>query len=173
MADQIPETLFEQIYRRAPNQTDKDRLLGVKAGLGLSARDELWPILLTLDYYTATNQRARGEILKGLADLPDQVRSVVATTETAAARKADAAVAEAVAQGAEKLTQIVVQRSERTADRISKRQFLTAAIVGGVIVLFCLGAGATGAYVTIKTQFGICASEILIANNNRRVCYIE
>lgn len=41
MADDIPETLFEQIYRRAPSQADKDRLLGVKASLGLSDRDEL------------------------------------------------------------------------------------------------------------------------------------
>ena len=47
----FPEDLFTQIYRRAPTEDDRARLMAVKAALGLSSRDELWPVLMVLDHY--------------------------------------------------------------------------------------------------------------------------
>ena len=43
-----PEDLFYYLYKRAPSQADMDRLIAVKSLLGLSTRDELWP-LITMD----------------------------------------------------------------------------------------------------------------------------
>ena len=67
---EIPETLFAQIYGRATTAADRERLVRVKAGLGLAEQDELWPVLMVLDHYSATTTAARGEILKALANMP-------------------------------------------------------------------------------------------------------
>jgi hypothetical protein len=37
---EIPETLFRQVYGRVATEADLDRLVRVKAGLGLSEQDE-------------------------------------------------------------------------------------------------------------------------------------
>lgn len=172
MADGIPDTLFEQIYSRAPTGADRARLLRVKAALGLSDRDELWPVILTLDHYTAANQQARQETIKALRALPEQVKATIAEAETAAAGKADQAVARAVEKGADQLTQIVVKRSETTTDRISKRQFITAATIGGLIALICLGAGAAGGYLA-ASRGGVCTDKFFATSAGRIGCFID
>lgn len=173
MRDEIPESLYERLYGRALNDAARMRLLAVKDGLGLSARDELWPVVMSLDYYAELNRRAQAHAIKALNGLPAQVEKVVSAGATAAGMKADQAVAQAVDRGVERLTRIVVDRSRTTADRISRRQFLIAAAVGGTIVLLCLGVGAAATYFHLKHDVGICATPVSTTKDGRQYCFID
>lgn len=172
MADEFPETLFELIYRRAPSDSDRARLRDVRAGLGLSDRDEIWPVLMTLDHYALANAAARREIVRAVDSLPGQVTAAVAGVEKAVAAKADQAIARAVEKAADRLAQTVVQRSQATADRISKRQFMTAASLGGIVALVCLGAGGVGGYLVTRSLLDTCTSEGFTSEEGRW-CFMD
>ena len=60
----FPEDLFTQIYRRALTAEDRTRLLAIKAGLGLSPRDEMWPVILVLDHYDTSIRAGRSATVK-------------------------------------------------------------------------------------------------------------
>lgn len=173
MADGFPQSLFEQVYRRVPTDSDRTRLLVVRSALGLSDRDELWPVIMTLDHYTLENHRARHEILKALQSLPEQVQATISGVEASASAKADQAIARSVEKGAERLTRIVAERSRTTEDRISKRQLTVAATVGAVVALLCLGIGASGGYLVTEAQLTACTSETFITSDGRTGCYVD
>jgi hypothetical protein len=184
MSDNFPQTLFENIYRRAPTEADKNRLLNAKSGMGLSDNDELWPVIMTLDYYTSANLYARREILKaveGLPEmvnkavegLPEMVKSTAEGIEAFFSEKADDAIANAVERGTEKLSQIVVKRSQITEDRISKRKLIVAASVGAVIAFSCLITGAGIGYLLTTSFSNICMTEAFDTTNGRIACFIE
>lgn len=128
---------------------------------------------MTLDHYTVATSRGRRDILKAVEDLPAKVDTVVAKVENAATAKADKAIAKAVERGAQTLTQIVVKRSRTTADRISKRQFVTAATVGGVIAVLCVGAGAAGGYIGAEHYLDICIGDTFKLSSGRTGCYLD
>lgn len=171
MSDTISETLFEQLNRRTLTTADRRRLLDVKSALRLSDHDELWPLIMTLDHYAAATSAARITILTALADMPAKVETAVKAAEIAATRNANRAVAAAVVQGVEQLCSVVVKRSETTADRISKRQLITAATIGGLVALLIFGLGAAGAYHVIDRVFGICTGETFNLSNGQTGCF--
>lgn len=171
MAD-LPATLFQQLYGRAATSADRDRLIRIKAGLGLSAQDELWPVLMVLDHYSATTTTARADILKALSTLPGTLNSSMRDMEKAAGRRAEAAVARAVTTGVETLSRVVVERTLKTAEDISARQKIIAGIMGGLLALVSAAAGGTGAYLYLAYRVGICAEPPGIATDGRWVCYV-
>jgi hypothetical protein len=173
MTDDFPQTLFEKIYRRAPSETDRNRLLNVKSGMGLSDNDELWPVIMTLDYYTAASMSGRREILKAVEELPEKIKSTVEGIDALVSERADHAIADAVERSAEKITQIVVRRSQKTEDRISKRQVTVAASIGAVVALLCIVAGAGVGYLLTTNLTDICISETFNTTEGRVGCYIE
>lgn len=173
MADTVPENLFEQLNRRTLTPADRSRLVAVKSALRLSESDELWPLIMTLDHYAATTTAARNTILKALAEMPAKVEVAVKASETAASRNASQAVARAVEQGVVRLSSIVAKRSETTADRISKRQFLTAATIGGLGAIACIGVGWTAAHFYFETQLNICTGEIFRVSGGGVGCYLR
>jgi len=172
MAD-IPASRFQELYGRAMTTADRNRLIRVKAALRLSENDELWPILMTLDHYSATTAAARVEILKALATLPETLNASLALLEQAAGRKADAAIARAVETGIDKLSRVVVTRSQTTADNVSGRQKITAAIIGGLLALVFMGVGGAGAYFYVDSQIGICVDPARMTPGGRLACYVE
>lgn len=173
MADVLPLTLFEQIYRRAPSDADRNRLLNVKSAMGLSNNDELWPLIMTLDHYTVANMSGRREILKAVDGLPEKVKSTISGVEASASAKIEQAIARAVERGAEKLTRIVVERSQSSVDRISKRQLAVAASIGAMVALLCLVAGAGSGYLITTNLIDICTGETFSTVNGRVGCYTE
>lgn len=169
----VLSNLFQQIYGRAMTSADRDRLIRVKAGLGLSEHDELWPVIMVLDHYSATTAAARVEILKALATLPETLNASLALLEQAAGRKADAAIARAVETGIDKLSRIVVTRSQTTADNVSGRQKITAAIIGGLLALVFMVVGGAGAYFYVDSQIGICVDPAGMTAEGRMACFVE
>jgi hypothetical protein len=171
MAD-LPATLFEQVYGRAATAADRERLVRVKAGLGLSAHDELWPVLMVLDYYSATTTAARADILKALATLPGTMDASMREMEKAAGRRAAAAVAQAVTAAVERLSRIVAERALKTAENISAREKITSGIVGALLALVFAVAGGAGTYLYIASAVGICDEPPGVAQDGRWVCYV-
>lgn len=169
----IPASRFQELYERAMTTADRNRLIRVKAALRLSENDELWPIIMTLDHYSATTAAARVEILKALATLPETLNASLALLEQAAGRKADAAIARAVETGIDKLFRVVVTRSQTTADNVSGRQKITAAIIGGLLALVFMGVGGAGAYFYVDSQIGICVDPAGMTPVGRLACFVE
>lgn len=172
MPEEFPVSLFEMLYRRTPGEQEKTRLLGVKAALGLSDRDEFWPVIMTLDHYSLINTAARRDIIRAMETLPDQVKAVISNSERAFALKADQATAHAVEKGAEQLAQII-HRFQVTADRFGKRQFMIAASIGAIAALLCLGAGGAGGYFVTTSLMDMCTSKIFRTEEQRLGCYID
>ena len=171
MAD-LPATLFQQLYGRTATSADRDRLIRIKAGLGLSAQDELWPVLMVLDHYSATTTAARADILKALATLPGTLDASMRDMEKAAGRRAEAAVAEAVMAGVESLTRVVVERTLKTAEAIGTRQKIVAGVTGGLLALVFAVAGGVGTHIYLASRVGICAEPPGVAKDGRWVCYV-
>jgi len=171
MSDTIPETLFEQLYRRALTAADRRRLLDVKSALRLSDHDELWPLIMTLDHYSVIISAAENKIIHVFAEQLADIEAAVKASETAAIRNANRAVAGAVVHGMELLCSIVAKRSETTADRTSKRQLITTATIGGLVALLIFGLGAAGAYFLIDRVFGICTGDTFMLPDGRSACF--
>jgi hypothetical protein len=169
---ELPETLFQQLYGRAMTAADRERLVRIKAGLGLSEQDELWPVLMVLDHYSATTTAAQGEILKALTNMPDTFDASMRAMEASAGRRAEAAVAQAVTDGAEKLSRLVVARTLRATEDITARQKIVAGLVGGLLALGFIALGGSGAYFYLESHVGICAEPPGVATNGRSVCYV-
>ena len=72
----LPVDLFIQVYRRAPTEQDRARLMAVKAGLGLSPRDELWPVILVLDHYDRAIRAGRAATLKDVQRVLDAMNDI-------------------------------------------------------------------------------------------------
>lgn len=171
MAD-VPAILFEQVYGRAATTADRDRLVRVKAGLGLSDQDELWPVLMALDHYSATTTAARADILKALADMPGTFDASMRAMEASAGRRAETALAQAVTDGAEKLSRLVVARTLRAAEEITVRQKIVAGLVGALLGLGFIALGGSGTYFYLENRVGICAEPPGLTRNGRSACYV-
>lgn len=168
----IPVTLFDQIYGRAATAADRERLVRVKAGLGLSDQDELWPVLMALDHYSTATTAARVDILKALANMPGTFDSSMRAMEASAGRRAEAAITQAVTDGAEKLSRLVVARTLRAAEDITARQKIVAGLVGAFLALGFIALGGSGAYFYLESRVGICAEPPGLARNGRPACYV-
>jgi hypothetical protein len=169
----VPKTLFQQIYGRAMTQADRDRLLRVKGGLGLSERDELWPILMALDEYSATTSAARAEIVQLLTSLPITMQATLSEVEKSAGRRAETAVARVVEQAVENLSRTVVNRTQATAEHISARQKIIAALAGAVLALIFALAGGAGTYLFLDQQIGLCTEGPFNVFGGRTGCYVD
>ena len=170
---EIPETLFQQLYGRAMTAADRERLVRIKAGLGLSEQDELWPVLMVLDHYSATTTAARGEILKALANMPSTFDASMQAMEASAGRRAEAAVAQSVTDGVEKLSRLVVERTLKTAEDITARQKISAGLAGALLALGFMAVGGSGTYLYLAGHVGICAEPPGTSSTGRSACYVE
>ena len=191
----IPEDLFTQIYRRAPTEQDRARLLAVKAGLGLSPRDELWPVIMVLDYYDRAIRSGRIDTLRDVERVLDELKAIPkragpiagAEAQKAIARistdaslmiRANAAAgshkarARIIKHASEEIARTAAQRSITTSDRISRRQFIVAAIVGALIAVCLAGAAAWGMYLFLEAR-GLCAEPPGRARDGSIVCFVQ
>ena len=168
----IPEDLFTQIYRRAPTEQDRARLLAVKAGLGLSPRDEMWPVMLVLDHYERTIRSGRTATLRDVERVLDALKSVPDRAGPIATAEAQKAIARIIENASDQIARDSVQKSTTTADRISRRQFIVAAIVGALIAVCLAGAAAWGMYLLLEAR-GLCAEPPFLTGDGRVGCFIQ
>ena len=168
---ELPDDLFQQLSRRAPTQADKDRLMGVKASLGLSARDELWPVIMTLDHYASANQSARSTMIKEMNLAIEAIKSIPESAGPIAAAEAQKAVALAVDAAADKIAKVAVQKSETRADQISKRKLIVAAIAGCAVAATIAATSAYAMYFVLDAK-GICA-ETAVLQDAVKFCVVD
>jgi hypothetical protein len=71
----------------------------------------------------------------------------------------------------------IVQQTEDTADRISKKQYMTAAGLGAVVALLCLVVGGAVGYIISNqvraNRLDICTSASFTTSDKRLGCYID
>jgi hypothetical protein len=152
----LPEDLFTQIYRRAPTDEDRTRLLATKAGLGLSPRDELWPVLLVLDHYDRRIRAGHAATLLNLERVLEDLRAVPERAGPIADAEARKAIARLIDDASEKIARAATQTASATADRASRRKLIVAAIVGAISAACLAAAGAVGMYLFLEAR-GLCA----------------
>ncbi|PWL28089.1 hypothetical protein [Marivita sp. XM-24bin2] len=168
----LPEDLFTLIYRRAPTEQDRARLLAVKAGLGLSPRDEIWPVLMVLDYYERAIRSSRIETLRDVELVLDELKAIPERAGPIASAEAQKAIARIIKDASEEIARTAAQRTITTADRISRRQFIVAAIVGALIAVCLAGAAAWGMYLSLEAR-GLCAEPPFLTGDGRVGCFIQ
>lgn len=152
----FPEDLFTQIYRRAPKDEDRARLLAVKAGLGLSPRDELWPVIMVLDHYDRAIRSGRAASLRDAERILDALNAVPDRAGTIASAEAQKAIAQLIDQASDKIARASAQKSITTADRISQRQLIVAGIAGAISAAGLAVAGGVAMYLILEAR-GLCA----------------
>lgn len=167
----FPEDLFTQIYRRAPTDDDRARLLAVKAGLGLSSRDELWPIMLALDHNERTIRAGRAAIMYDVDRVLDDLKSIPDRAGPIAAAEAQKAIARLIEQASDKIAREAAQKSITTADRISWRQFIVATIVGALLAVCLAGGAAWGMFLFLQAR-GLCAEPPFLTDVGRVGCFV-
>ena len=168
----FPEDLFTQLYRRAPTDDDRARLLAVKAGLGLSSRDELWPIMLALDHNERTIRAGRAAIMRDVDRVLGDLKSIPDRAGPIANAEAQKAIARLIGEASDKIARNAAQKSITTADRISRRQFIAAAVVGALIAVCLAGAAAWGMYLILEAR-GLCAEPPGRARDGSIVCFVQ
>lgn len=168
----LPEDLFAQIYRRAPTAEDRERLLGIKAGLGLSPRDELWPVILVFDYYDRAIRSGRAATLRHVERVLDDLRAVPDRAGPIANAEARKAIARIIEEASDKIAEASAQKSITTADRISLRQLIVAAVVGALSAASLAAAAAWGMYLVLDAK-GVCAEPPGRARDGSIVCFVQ
>lgn len=146
----IPDDLFQQVYNRAPTDSDRNRLLGVKATLGLSSRDELWPLIITLDHYSMVQQTARIKIqkqaetvLEAIKDVPKQAGPVAEIeAQRAVAKMIDSAADRIAKISSEQIAKISVEQAKMRADHMDKVELIKMTAMAGLTALLIAAVGA-------------------------------
>ena len=169
---ELPENLFTQIYRRAPTEQDRARLLGVKAGLGLSPRDELWPVIMVLDYYDRAIRSGRIDTLRYVERVLDELQAIPDRAGPIASAEAQKAIARIIEQASDKIARNAAQKSITTTDRISQRQLIVASVVGALIAVCLASAAAWGMHLFLEAR-GLCAEPPFLTGDGRFGCFIQ
>ena len=152
---EFPEDLFEQIYRRAPTKADRARLIGVKAALGLSDRDELWPLIVVFDHYSQTVEHTRYALVDDVQNAILRHANIMKQAGALADTQARRAVAKAISESAEKIAAISEAAIQSRADAISQRAMRRAALLAGALGI-CLSGVAVAATYCVMALHGIC-----------------
>jgi uncharacterized protein YneF (UPF0154 family) len=178
MADEIPETLFEIIYNRAPTDADRKRLRGVKTGLGLSDRDELWAIIMVLDHYAVRIYLASKSISASVDNIPSETKAAI--TESMAnmgkvfSHRNERSIAHAIDGLETQILQSMRQESRAIADRFNRKLIITVASVVSVISIFFITVGGFGGYWITTQLFEMCISDRIVKmSDGRSVCLVR
>lgn len=168
----LPEDLFTQIYRRAPTEHDRTRLMGIKAGLGLSPRDELWPVILVLDHYDRAIRAGRLATLRDVERVLGELVTIPDRAGPIAEAEARKAIARIVEQASDRIAREASQKSITTADRISRHQLVVAAVVGALSAACLAAAAAWGTYVVLDAR-GLCTEPPGPTRGGSVACIVE
>ncbi|NVO29365.1 hypothetical protein HJ526_18240 [Donghicola sp. C2-DW-16] len=169
----VPENLFEFLYRRMPTEEEKDRLLRIKEALGLSNRDEFWPLILVLEYYTRIFVAARFYLIKEVREEIQKLKQTLQKSGALAETQARAAVARAIDESAEQIAKRAGDAVEQRADLLSKRAWMRGAMLGGALGVGLMVIGAAATYGVVALH-GICdGSKRHRDTQGATVCYVK
>jgi hypothetical protein len=167
----FPEDLFSQLYKRTPGEADRERLTSVKAALGLSSRDEMWPVIMVLDHYNRTISAGRSATVKEVKELLQSLKAVSESAGPIAEAEAQKAIQRLIGDASNKIAKASAEKSITTADRISKQQIIVATITGGLITIAVAVTAAAAMYLFLSKQ-GIC-SETPFMQNATQYCVVD
>lgn len=169
----VPENLFEFLYRRMPTEEEKARLLRIKEALGLSKRDEFWPLILVLEYYTRIFVAARFQLVKAVKKETQKLEKILQKSGSLAETHARAAVARAIDESAEQIAKRAGDAVEQRADLLSKRAWMRGAMLGGALGVGMMVIGAAATYGVVALH-GICdGSERHRDTQGASLCYVK
>lgn len=169
----LPENLFEYVYGRMPDEEDKARLLRIKEALGLSKRDEFWPLILVLEYYTRLFIAAGFYLVKAVRKETQKLEKILQKSGSLAETHARTAVARAINESAELIAKRAGDAVEQRADLMSKRAWMRGAMLGGALGVGLMVIGAAATYGVIALH-GICdGSERHRDTQGASVCYVK
>lgn len=178
MLEEFPETLFCTIYNRAPTEADRQRLRGVKAGLGLSDRDELWAVIMVLDHYTTIIHRASKIISAAVYAIPSETTTAMAECtakiQKVSSYRNEVSLAHAVDRLETQILQNMRQETQAIADRFNWKLIITIASIVSISSIFCITVGGFGGYWITTQLFEMCISDqIFKAPDGRFVCLVR
>lgn len=150
-----PEELFYYLYKRAPSQADLDRLIAVKSLLGLSTRDELWPLILTLDHYSQTHIRARAQLVKEVNAEITRFEKIMAQSDRVAQIKAQKAVETMIDKSAAQIAEAAIKKATIPSALLAKQKLTSGIFIGALLGVLFIGIGAGLMYFWLLNQ-GIC-----------------
>lgn len=152
---------FERLYGRKPNAADRARLLSLKNDLGLSDTDELWPLLMTLDFYAEPVERL-GTVVPKLLDEFREYRS-------AENKKTDRVGNLSVTDLRRLLeeAQFGLVSEMRAKKKRSRLLQVTASMIFGVFI------GAFAAYLYVVHNVGLCAEPPHLLKNGASACFVS
>lgn len=137
-----PEDLFYYLYKRAPSQADMDRLIAVKSLLGLSTRDELWPLILTLDHYSQTHIRARAQLVKEVNAEITRFEKIMAQSGRRAEIAAQKAVENMIDKSAAQIAEAAIAKATIPSALLAKQKLLSGIFIGTLLGLLFTAIGA-------------------------------
>jgi len=111
---------------------------------------------MVLDYYDRTIRAGRTATLRDVERVLDELRSVPERAGPIASAEAQKAIARIIEEASDKIARAASRKSITTADRISRRQFIVAAVVGALSAACLAAAAAWGMYVVLEAR-GLCA----------------
>lgn len=168
-----PENSFHYLYKRAPSQADMDRLMSVKALLGLSDHDELWPFILTMDHYSQIHVRARVQMVKEVNAGVTRFEKIMAQSGHRAEIEAQKAVANMIDKSATRIAEAAVQKATIPSALRAQQKLTSGIFIGGVLALIFTTIGAGLMYFWLFTQ-GICEDSAKRLNGDIRLtCVVQ
>jgi len=178
MPNEIPLTLFQTLYNRAPTEADRQRLLAVKVGLGLSDRDELWPVIMVFDHYMLVILGASKNTITAFRTIPSYVATAIAEGFTAIEKRLayrnDLSIARAIDNLTKQILQSTAHGSQPETIRFNRKQVILVASIVSVVSLLCLVTGGYGGYWITNSIFEMCTlNQIIRTEDGRIVCIIK
>ena len=125
---------FEKLLGRQPTDAEKIALYRVKNALDLEDDEELWLVLMALQYHQTLYEKMPASIVEATKEVCAQARKAALAESSVATKNAEAQLMNAVANASQKVAQQVAGKV--------KTQWIVGCVV---VVTVCLsGAGWLG-----------------------------
>lgn len=168
-----PENLFRYLYKRAPSEADMNRLLSVKALLGLSDNDELWPFILTMDHYSQIHIQARVRLIKEVKAEITRFEKIMAQSDRVAQIEAQKAVEAMIDESAAQIAEAAIEKVTIPSALLAKQKLTSAIFIGALLGVLFTAIGAGLMYFWLFTQ-GVCEnSERRLNGDARLTCVVQ
>jgi predicted trehalose synthase len=169
----IPSDLFHHFYNRAPTDQERSRLMAVKAHIGLSSNDELWPFIIMQDHYTQSHILARAKLVKEVNAEVTRFEKIMAQSDRVAQIKAQKAVETMIDKSAAQIAEAAIEKATIPSALLAKQKLTSGIFIGALLTLIFTAIGAGLMYFWLFTQ-GVCeSSERRLNGDARLTCVVQ
>lgn len=151
----IPSDLFHHFYNRAPTDQERSRLMAVKAHIGLSSNDELWPFIIMQDHYTQSHLLARAKLVKEVNAEVTRFEKIMARSDRVAEIRVQKAVENMIDKSASQIAEAAIEKATIPSALLAKQKLTSGIFIGALLGVLFIGIGAGLMYFWLLNQ-GIC-----------------